>query len=108
MAASFDGVLRETVDYLLTIVNIHHESFFREIFVILRRRVLLPAPRLFSCLTRKDGAAPIPETKGTTMAEPQIRFDDGAGYERMMGKWSRIAGEVFLDWLKPPAGLRWI
>src|SRR4051794_20860029 len=42
------------------------------------------------------------------MAEPQIRFDDGAGYERMMGTWSRIAGEVFLDWLKPPAGLRWI
>jgi SAM-dependent methyltransferase len=42
------------------------------------------------------------------MAEPQIRFDDGAGYERMMGKWSRLAGEVFLGWLKPPAGLRWI
>jgi SAM-dependent methyltransferase len=42
------------------------------------------------------------------MAEPQIRFDDGAGYERMMGKWSRIAGEVFLGWLKPPSGLRWI
>ena len=42
------------------------------------------------------------------MAEPQIRFDDGAGYERMMGTWSRIAGEVFLDWLKPPAALRWI
>jgi ubiquinone/menaquinone biosynthesis C-methylase UbiE len=42
------------------------------------------------------------------MAEPQIRFDDGAGYERMMGKWSRLAGEVFLDWLKPAPGLRWI
>jgi SAM-dependent methyltransferase len=42
------------------------------------------------------------------MAEPQIRFDDGAGYERMMGKWSRLAGEVFLDWLKPPSGQRWI
>jgi SAM-dependent methyltransferase len=42
------------------------------------------------------------------MAEPQIRFDDGAGYERMMGTWSRYAGEIFLDWLKPPAGLRWI
>jgi len=46
--------------------------------------------------------------KDTRMAEPQIRFDDGAGYERMMGKWSRIAGEVFLDWVKPPSGLRWI
>src|SRR3954449_9816847 len=42
------------------------------------------------------------------MAEPQIRFDDGAGYERMMGKWSRLAGDVFLDWLKPRPGLRWI
>ncbi|HEV7880120.1 class I SAM-dependent methyltransferase [Bradyrhizobium sp.] len=42
------------------------------------------------------------------MADPQIRFDDGAGYERMMGKWSRLAGEVFLDWLKPPSGLRWV
>jgi SAM-dependent methyltransferase len=42
------------------------------------------------------------------MAEPQIRFDDGAGYERMMGKWSRLAGEVFLDWLKPASSLRWI
>jgi ubiquinone/menaquinone biosynthesis C-methylase UbiE len=46
--------------------------------------------------------------KDTLMAEPQIRFDDGAGYERMMGKWSRLAGEVFLDWLKPPSRLRWI
>jgi SAM-dependent methyltransferase len=42
------------------------------------------------------------------MAEPQIRFDDGAAYERMMGTWSRLAGEIFLDWLAPPSGLRWI
>src|SRR6202048_2751618 len=42
------------------------------------------------------------------MAEPQIRFDNGAAYERMMGVWSRLAGEVFLDWLAPGAGLRWI
>ena len=42
------------------------------------------------------------------MAESQIRYDDGAAYERMMGAWSRIAGEVFLDWLAPPLGLRWI
>lgn len=41
------------------------------------------------------------------MAEPQIRFDDGAAYERMMGVWSRIAGEVFLDWLAPAKGLTW-
>ncbi len=42
------------------------------------------------------------------MAEEQIRFNDGAGYERMMGKWSRLAGDVFLDWLAPLPGLRWI
>jgi ubiquinone/menaquinone biosynthesis C-methylase UbiE len=42
------------------------------------------------------------------MAESQIRYDDGAAYERMMGAWSRIAGEIFLDWLVPPPGLRWI
>ena len=42
------------------------------------------------------------------MAESQIRYDDGAAYERMMGAWSRIAGENFLDWLVPPPGLRWI
>lgn len=42
------------------------------------------------------------------MAGPEIRFDDGAAYEQMMGIWSRFVGEVFLDWLRPPAGLRWI
>jgi hypothetical protein len=28
--------------------------------------------------------------------------------ERMMGVWSRAAGEVFLDWVAPRPGLRWI
>ena len=41
------------------------------------------------------------------MIEPKIRFDDGAAYEQM-GIWSRRAGEVFLDSLGPPLGLRWI
>ena len=41
------------------------------------------------------------------MAEHQIRFEDGAAYERMMGTWSRLAGEVFLDWLMPGPDLRW-
>ena len=36
------------------------------------------------------------------MTDQKIRFDDGAAYERMMGVWSRIAGEVFLDgWPRP-------
>jgi SAM-dependent methyltransferase len=42
------------------------------------------------------------------MGETQFRFDDGAAYERMMGAWSRLAGEVFLDWLAPASGLRWL
>ena len=40
------------------------------------------------------------------MAEQPIRFDDGAAYEKMMGTWSALAGDVFLDWLAPPQGLR--
>lgn len=42
------------------------------------------------------------------MATNQIRFDDGAAYERYMGKWSQLAGETFLDWLAPRTGLRWL
>lgn len=42
------------------------------------------------------------------MSQPTIRFEDGAVYERAMGAWSQLAGEVFLDWLAPPPGLRWI
>jgi ubiquinone/menaquinone biosynthesis C-methylase UbiE len=42
------------------------------------------------------------------MAEQQIRFDDAAAYEQMMGTWSRFAGEMFLDWVAPASGLRWI
>jgi|SRR5215472_6080191 len=42
------------------------------------------------------------------MQESQIRFDDGTAYERMMGGWSRLAGEIFLDWVAPRQGLRWI
>jgi ubiquinone/menaquinone biosynthesis C-methylase UbiE len=42
------------------------------------------------------------------MADPIIRFDDGAAYEQMMGIWSRKVGEIFLDWLAPRPALRWI
>jgi SAM-dependent methyltransferase len=41
------------------------------------------------------------------VTEP-IRFDDGAAYERYMGKWSRLTGETFLKWLNPQSGLRWL
>ena len=42
------------------------------------------------------------------MVQSQIRYDDGAAYEQMMGAWSRSVGEIFLDWLAPSPGLRWI
>ncbi len=42
------------------------------------------------------------------MSTEQIRFDDGAAYERYMGIWSQAAGETFLEWLAPGPGLRWL
>ena len=33
-------------------------------------------------------------------------FTDGEAYERMMGRWSRLVGETFLDWLDLPKGSR--
>ena len=42
------------------------------------------------------------------MAEPTIRFEDGAAYERLMGVWSRLAGAIFVDWVAPRAGMQWV
>lgn len=42
------------------------------------------------------------------MSPNQIRFDDGAAYERYMGTWSQRVGETFLEWLAPKTGLRWL
>ena len=42
------------------------------------------------------------------MTEQTIRFDDGKAYERAMGVWSQLAGNVFLDWLAAPHGQRWL
>jgi len=38
----------------------------------------------------------------------QIRFDDGASYERYMGVWSQLVGAAFLEWLALPTGRRWL
>ena len=38
----------------------------------------------------------------------EIRFEDGAAYERYMGKWSQLAGDTFLVWLDPKPGVRWL
>src|SRR2546421_3784265 len=49
-----------------------------------------------------------PNRRKTLTVTNQIRFDDGAAYERYMGKWSQLAGETFLDWLAPKSNLRWL
>ena len=40
------------------------------------------------------------------MTEAHKLFSDGEAYERLMGRWSRLIGESFLDWLALPNGLR--
>ena len=42
------------------------------------------------------------------MSNAPHRFDDSAGYERLMGRWSRAVGAVFIDWMAPPATARWL
>src|SRR3974390_3655064 len=44
--------------------------------------------------------------KEFNMSEDEKLFTDGKAYERRMGRWSRIVGEAFLDWLAVPKGLR--
>jgi len=36
------------------------------------------------------------------------RYDDGAGYELMMGRWSVLVGTRFIDWIGVPDGARWL
>jgi SAM-dependent methyltransferase len=45
---------------------------------------------------------------GLQKMNDEIRFNDGAAYERYMGKWSQLVGATFLDWLAPDPGLRWL
>jgi SAM-dependent methyltransferase len=45
---------------------------------------------------------------GDPMADETIRFDDGAAYEIMMGRWSVLVGERFLDWIDVPNGASWL
>jgi ubiquinone/menaquinone biosynthesis C-methylase UbiE len=42
------------------------------------------------------------------MPSSENLFTDGAAYERLMGRWSKLVGREFLDWLAPPPSLRWI
>jgi ubiquinone/menaquinone biosynthesis C-methylase UbiE len=47
-------------------------------------------------------------TAGQPMTQETGFFTDGEAYDRQMGRWSRAAGEVSLDWLSVPRGLRWL
>ena len=42
------------------------------------------------------------------MRQPSVYFDDAAAYEAFMGRWSRSAGGIFLDWIAPPKNARWL
>jgi ubiquinone/menaquinone biosynthesis C-methylase UbiE len=42
------------------------------------------------------------------MGEPDKLFTDGEAYERLMGRWSRVAAEEFLAWLNPAKNLAWL
>ncbi len=42
------------------------------------------------------------------MNEACAFFDNAAAYEAFMGRWSRAAGTVFLDWLAAPTGAHWL
>ena len=42
------------------------------------------------------------------MGQADKLFTDGEAYERLMGRWSRLVGEVFLGWLDFPKNLRWL
>src|SRR4051794_41410598 len=42
------------------------------------------------------------------MAEARPTFDDGAAYDEFMGRWSRVVGAVFLDWLAAPRKAAWL
>ena len=42
------------------------------------------------------------------MTTERFVFDDGEAYERMMGRWSALVAQPFLDWLGLPEGLAWL
>lgn len=39
---------------------------------------------------------------------PQDRWIEGGGYERYMGRWSRLVADRFIEWLAPSRDARWL
>ena len=42
------------------------------------------------------------------MSDPKVHFDNGANYQKIMGAWSVLVGNAFLDWLALPKQLEWL
>ena len=42
------------------------------------------------------------------MSDTASEFTNGAAYERLMGRWSRLIGQQFLDWVAPAKNLSWL
>lgn len=42
------------------------------------------------------------------MSKRSVYFDDAAAYEAFMERWSRSAGDIFIDWIAPPKGACWL
>jgi ubiquinone/menaquinone biosynthesis C-methylase UbiE len=42
------------------------------------------------------------------VSDDTTRYDDGASYELMMGRWSTLVGTRFIDWIGVPNGARWL
>lgn len=42
------------------------------------------------------------------MTDVTLSFDDSEAYERFIGQWGRAAGALFLAWLEPAPGARWL
>jgi hypothetical protein len=53
-------------------------------------------------------SAPDKTSAECPMSGPDKLFTDGKVYERLMGRWSRLVAEAFLDWLNAPKNLRWL
>jgi SAM-dependent methyltransferase len=45
---------------------------------------------------------------GKRVSDAGGQFNDGLAYERLMGRWSKLVGQEFLDWIAPTKGLSWL
>jgi ubiquinone/menaquinone biosynthesis C-methylase UbiE len=57
---------------------------------------------------RNQSLVYIEKNQAHPMAAIPHSFVDSIGYERLMGRWSRAVGSIFLEWVAPPSGARWL